>query len=64
MNKVYVGDKYKMSVLLYAKDRDIFITVLKAKGNRFHQVKLIMDTVLDNKENNIDANSFTVLNIH
>ncbi|MDW4458728.1 serine hydrolase [Staphylococcus saprophyticus] len=49
-----------LSVLLYAKDEIYLVTVLKAKGNRFHQVKLIMDTVLDNKENNIDANSFTV----
>ena len=55
-----VGFIKNLSVLLYAKDEIYLVTVLKAKGNRFHQVKLIMDTVLDNKENNIDANSFTV----
>ncbi|ATF29478.1 MULTISPECIES: hypothetical protein [Staphylococcus] len=55
-----VGFIKNLSVLLYAKDEIYLVTVLKAKRNRFHQVKLIIDTVLDNKENNIDANSFTV----
>jgi D-alanyl-D-alanine carboxypeptidase len=59
-----VGFIKNLSVLLYAKDEIYLVTVLKAKGNRFHQEKLIMDTVLDNKENNIDANSFTVLKYH
>lgn len=55
-----VGFIKNLSVLVYSQEKIYVATILKASGNRFHQMKLLMDSLFKSELKDIDANAYTV----